>query len=455
MKNPTQNEYTLKPHVGFYRGENKVHMTKYNDPISLNFKLLIDYDKPYGLLADEKYTNSALAYLKRIGEDGRYYMLATWIQNLKTLVKNYEFLFVGIEGLDMIQNMKPGHMPTVDDKLVISIRETIDLRVQALITNYNQIWYDHTRGVEILPINLRRFDMSIVVFSGGVFNMKKYDKISYKTPGEAPIDAEILPTIRKLSDDFFNFEGIQEFNHVIYNLIDAQIMPYESGKTFAAEVSNEEHNVVKNMLTINYKFCNYSGTFNNVSGKMNYGYWLAAMSEINKLNPEEQPDPTFLQKVKQGLTDKFTEFTTLSNYKNIGQQILSDTTDTLRQKLSNTEAALFSNVGVVGDVLSKVSLEYGQQMVQNTIDLGINKLEEKLVDDPLARINNMLFNNFSNNLYDAFKTQPKPEGIALQELDPNTPKPKHQLFDEGYTELPTQDGIRYVDNQNIYGRKKL
>ena len=80
-----------------------------------------------------------------------------------------------VEGLEVIQNRKPGHVFTEEDKLNIIIRETVDMRVQSLINDYNHIWYDHVRGVEVLPQNLREFDMFIMLYDVNYYNTMLYD----------------------------------------------------------------------------------------------------------------------------------------------------------------------------------------------------------------------------------------------------------------------------------------
>ena len=462
---PSQDMRALAPHQ-LIRGEQKAYLMRYSDPVSLNFKLIIDYTKPYGLLADKTYVNSALAYLERIGETERVTMLEVWISNLKSLIKDYEFLFLSVEGLDAIVGMKPGHYPTPDDKITFSIRETIDLKVQSLIANYHHIWYDDTRGVEVLPINLRRFDLSVVVFSSGYYNMMIYDEIATKSDpltgnpistARSAIDKKIFPTIRKLSDASWAFDQINDFNHMIYDLTDCTIVKEDSGKSLITEVSNEETSVAKNSLVLNYKFCKFSGSFNNTFGTVNYGNYLALMADLHKFDTAST-DGTFLQNLKNRLSErvtaKFNSLTDVDAYTNAGKRIMDGTMDQLRQKLTNLEAAVFSKSSVIGDIWNKISIGYGEQLIQNTINLGISTGVDRFVNDPLTKVNNILFDNFSSNIYDMFRQDNMTQqGTTVIENDVNKPE-RERLFGDVGPEEQTQQGIRF-ENRNIYNRQGL
>lgn len=461
----TKNYYALKRYHAYVQGEQKAWSAKFADPLTLNFKIIIDYDKPYGLLADENNVNSALAYLLRIGEKNRYNMLKVWIQNLKTLIKNYEFLFISVEGLDIIQNFKPYNMFTDEEKLQFILRETADMRVMSLLTNYRQIWYDNTRGVEVLPVNLRRFDLSVIVFSSGYFNMLFYDDVIGGKDDEDSINRLVFPTVKKLSDGFFNYDGIEKFNHVIYNLYDCQIDNQESGKSFASEVLNEQNSdFVKVPISLIYKFANYSGRFSNISGTVDYGALLASVSALHTgwgvyenevtLEDERHPDNNRLRlisdetkfgdQVKKLIQEKKDDFT-WNNIKDAGRKIGTDTLKTLEQKLNNLESKILDKTSVIGNILNKVSVDYGAQMIKNTIDLGINTIEKQYIDDPLTRVNNMLFNNFSNNLVDAFKREGPPKGATLM-TDEQQPKNYPDYEGNETTNTNSPNGVKYQQN---------
>ena len=78
LDNAHRNSYDFKP-------EHRARRSQFTDPFIPNFKLLVDFDKPYGLFADENNQNSALAYIKRVfgNNSPRYLMLKSFIEQFK------------------------------------------------------------------------------------------------------------------------------------------------------------------------------------------------------------------------------------------------------------------------------------------------------------------------------------------------------------------------------------
>lgn len=432
-------KFKLGHFTNFVTSETRAMMAKYADPLTVNFKIIIDYDKPYGLFAPEDNIDSALAYLKRIGQDVRYEMLKTWIENFKFLVKEYDFLILGIEGLDIIQNHNPSHVFTEEDKLSITIRETADMYVQALLTNWRQIWFDDIRKVEVLPINLRRFDINVLIFSSGYYNMLFYDDDT--NSGKELIETKIFPTVRKLSQEQFSEKTMEQFNHVLFSVGDCSINNDESGKPFTASVINEQNSdFIKNNLTLNFRFGYYSGLFNNISGEANFGALLA-------LSAAQQQGTRVAEKIKTDIKDKLSQ---------AGKDLKSSTVKTLTTKLDNMKKMVLSKNSVVGDILSKMTVDYASQMIKNTIDLGINKAYDTLVVDPMTKINNMLFMNFGNNLYELIENNKRQNVDSNVDLIINE-KPitvYNKTFDAQNVVTNVEHGVKF-DNLNIYSGNNL
>lgn len=384
-------KFKLGKFAEFLTPEIKAMLAKYADPLTLNYKLLMNYDKPYGLFADEKHVDSALAYLKRIGQDSRYEMLKIWLENFHFLLTDFEFLMLAVEGLNEIQNINPSHVFTEENKLNFVIRETADIFVQSLLTNYRQIWFDDIRRVEVLPINLRRFDINVLVYSSGYYNMLFYDKPTEVEVGpqqEENPQHKIFPTLRKLSYLDGSEKSMSEFNYVLYTLGDCSINNEESGKEFAATISNEQNSdFIKNNITLNYRFANYTGLFNNISGEANFGTLLA-------LSAAQEQGSKVAEEINKSLKEKL---------KNAGKTLKEGTVKTLNTKLDNIKKTLRSNNSVIGDLASKMTIEHATKMVKNTIDLGINSVYDKAINDPFTKLNNLVYRNFGNNIYDSIK----------------------------------------------------
>lgn len=441
--------YNLDKYKDYSTGEQRAFFSKYTDPLTLNFKLLIDFDATTGLFAAEENVNSALAYLKRIGpqENTRYEMLKHFIEVFKTFIKDYDFLILEIIGLDIIHNAKAfEQFIEEEDKIEVRIRETSDMLIQGLLATYRHIWFDNKRGVEVIPINLRRFNMNVLVFSAGYFNMLFYDdspEFKDEVENDSINERLIYPTIKKLDDRTFKNVSSEKYNHILFSIQGCSINNEESGKSFVETVSNEmSSDYVKNTMVFNFRFAEYSGRFNNIMGDMDFLKLLTLMSAQNKVMNADKLD---------------NESTSLSSIlkdtlKNSFNSLKTSTLQTVKSKAQNQINKLTSKNSVIGDILSKMNPEYATQMIQNTIDVGINKIETKYIDDPISRINNMLFQNFSNDLIDIYKNSiPTNKNISLIENTNNN----NDINSSNYVPIVknnVQKGITF-GTANIYNRK--
>lgn len=265
--------YKLGKLTEFITGEQKALTDPMNDPTTLNFKFFLDFSKKSGLLADESNVDSALAYLKRIGEIGRYELLKKWISNFKNIIENYEHLFLGIEGLDIIQNVEPEkHFGSDEDKINLKIYEPIDMKMQSLIVAYRHIVFDNVRNVEVLPTNLQRFNCAVFVFNYGYYN-----SLLYGDTNSGDIENLLFPTIEKLAKNEFS-----KMNHMLFRIEKCKIDISESGKSFLSNVNNEMNSeFVTNNFVFKFKHANYTGRFNDLFGQFDIDSYII-LSTIQK-----------------------------------------------------------------------------------------------------------------------------------------------------------------------------
>ena len=436
----------------FITPEVRAYQAKFADPLTQCFKLMVDFDKPYGLLADKSHADSALAYLNRIGETIRYEMLVRWIEIFETFIKNYDFLILGIEGLDAIVNMKPHEVFTENDKLVFNIRETSDMLCQSLLTQYRHIWYDNERGVEVLPANLRRFDIGVLVFSAGYYNMALYDVLENNGLVDSDVETKIFPTIKKLSDKHFHDNSNNYgFNHHLITLGDAQINNEESGKSFFSSITNEPSSeFVKNTIALNYRFAEYKGTFNNLFGEFDFVKALAFAAAQDRFSNEIEGKT----KQKASMRDFFAK--TKDAFKNN----TIDTVDRLKSRPQAYMNSIISPNTSIGNALKNITdPNLVPKLVKNTIDLGIQNIENRYVFDPLTRLNNMVMKSFSDNLVSVYnnylRPDTKPNNSVKLMGDDNTDNPKSEHTPE-YTPGSVPSDLRYgttFGTGNVYNRK--
>ena len=424
--------------------ETRLYKARYIDPLTLNFKLMIDWDRVDGLLASEinpntnqPNINSALNYLNRIGEVERHDILELWIHNFKKLVRDYDFLLQSVEGIDAITNQKPGNMFTEGDKLSFNFNETSDMRIQSLITTYRHIWYDDVRMVEVLPENLRLFDLSVLIYAGGYYNMGIYDE--YDIFGDVPLIAcgnnnekQIFPTLRKLSDEYFNEKTKEHnFSYHLINVEGCQFNSEDNGKKFFETLTNEQGNeIIKNTMVMNYKFGEFSAIFNNLFGPNNLADGLATISNIN--NNEKG---NYWSRLKSALKTESDDF--LSNVK--------------CRSLDYSKL-----LGPLQNIVEMVAPENVAKALGNMGDKGFTALED-IAFSQITKLGNIVMSNLPTDLMSSLKN------LNVVANDKNRVKTmefegtKSEAFtsEDGNISTVSSDnsitGVTFEDN-NIYDR---
>ena len=173
------------------------------------FKIYFNFNTNYGLLGGNynnlNNINTASGYLKNLANlydsDGnspinlkdRVRCLTKFINGLSYVSEFSPWFFKGVNGLNEIR----GSYVDVDDFenkniSIICGEESLDMRLGTLFDLYNFAIYDNLHNKEIIPKNLRKFEMSILFFhipikkyqtgftslSGNTFNNKEIDLIN-------------------------------------------------------------------------------------------------------------------------------------------------------------------------------------------------------------------------------------------------------------------------------------
>ena len=472
----------LKRQSTYLSSEILSYSAKYTDPLSLSFKCLFEYGKPYGLFADEIYPDSALAYLKRIGEEGRYQLLKNWIHTWKDFMRYYDWLFLTVDGLEGVQNANPhDNFKEEEAKITFTVREPLDMSFQALLTIYRQIWFDDIRQVEILPANLRRFDMYVLVYPVGIYNSAFYDECGNPEPYESMItktkdlakntingavdtifgnnsegkedpniELKMFPTARKLSlsEHHVVMKHSEEYNHQTYIFGDCQINNTESGKTFATSITNEAGggDIVKNTLCMSYRFGRYKGRYNNVFGDLDCAKLLCFWSKLQR-EQKILVDRENLS-IKSKLTDGFSSY--LDKLKDSASDTLKDMGNTLVDKADSTLGRMIGGgTAPIGNVYKDYDIfnpDYLTKMVKNTFEQGIDKASGGFVGG-FNKLDNLTYNNFSNEMFglytDVFRR--KSQANSPKEFKNNTPT----------TVVNNKPSLFAKSNDNIYKRKNF
>ena len=269
MFNPSKNKDGIIPNTesnNFKRGTGEGDFLKlYQDPTSIGFKLFFINisDATYksnegtqttiqsastinstGLFGNVGDTNSALYYLKSIGDNARFDMLVDFKKLLSKLNTDYPWYFQSIDGLNEAWS-RDYKMPKFKKEVTITCLESIDLRITALMDLYRKIAFDWTNRRVILPDNLRKFELSIKIYD--IRNFQK-DPDKYKPKSEKDVRNEN----KALQNSEFLGEDWSVTNQVTFNLTHCEFMPDESGNMFST-ISNNSYDNAAQSIKISYE----------------------------------------------------------------------------------------------------------------------------------------------------------------------------------------------------------
>ena len=111
---------------------------------------------------------SAIKFLYNVGEPERALMLKKFNITLKSISEKTPWYFQSVAGIDSLykhgyENESRGTKGLTDASITISTLDSIDFRLTALKDLYRKAAYDRKYRRWILPVNMRRFRMSILV----------------------------------------------------------------------------------------------------------------------------------------------------------------------------------------------------------------------------------------------------------------------------------------------------
>jgi hypothetical protein len=129
--------------------------------------------RPIGTNTLDSYTfyDSAAEYLARIGSPARQNYLEIFIKMLYDIQTKAPWYFQSIAGAGDLYKIDPAiNFRGKDKVLTVECLESIDLRVSLLADLYRNLAFDMQGMREVLPINLRTFNMNLHVLEFRKFN---------------------------------------------------------------------------------------------------------------------------------------------------------------------------------------------------------------------------------------------------------------------------------------------
>lgn len=148
---------------------NGVLNLSYSDPTYLAFRVFFDLESAGGLFGLEAHQNTALTYLKNIGDENRYNALKKLIQLLSAIQTSARHCFASIDGLQDAWNQNINDILIKDKKISLKLTESVDWRMTTIASLIRYICYDFERKVYVLPQNLRSFNMVVYVTELRIF----------------------------------------------------------------------------------------------------------------------------------------------------------------------------------------------------------------------------------------------------------------------------------------------
>jgi len=134
------------------------------DPSIIAFRLMFDFNTSPLLTIDETNKNTAHSYLLSINELERAAYLKHFVEVLKFISNDMSWYFQAIEGLDEIWKRDFSN-PVVSKDITIECLDDVTFKMTGLIDLYRKACFDFENIREVVPHNLRKFNMGVYVFN--------------------------------------------------------------------------------------------------------------------------------------------------------------------------------------------------------------------------------------------------------------------------------------------------
>lgn len=252
----------------------------FDEPAWFYFKIFFDFDTGHGLFggllnSDVFHTapNGAARYLYNVGDmyreenpKDRINALYKFTSILSYICNNAPWYFKGVHGLDKLS------IPIVDEfskerSIEIELNpDAIDMRLTTLMSLYKYACWDDYNHKEIIPENLRKFNMSIIIFQTPLrylhtsfMTNKKMEFMGIDVNGLAGgLGGKLLNTIGKEKVNYktiagYNGEIQDRMSFKIYSLYDCEFDMETFAGVIPGSMSNEEpFQLGKNSIKITY-----------------------------------------------------------------------------------------------------------------------------------------------------------------------------------------------------------
>ena len=235
----------INERVSFQKGLDSIA----TQPAWLYFKLFFKFDSSYGLLGGimrssdgNKFAanNTAIQYLTRnYGKSSdnmgaRRKSLVKFVRSLSYISSYAPWFFKSVKDVNNALNMNLNNLTAEKSIEIECSEEATDLRLLTLMDFYKYAAYDSINQKEILPENLRKFDLDIVVFQSPIRYLQTSTRdLKGRTTLYKNLNAANMTD--RMSFKLFSFQGC-EIDYSTLNTMLPQTFsnqaPFQSSPTF-------------------------------------------------------------------------------------------------------------------------------------------------------------------------------------------------------------------------------
>ena len=218
------------------------------EPAWFYFKIFFNFNDSKGLfggiMTDEIPITSALRYLYGIRQfyksskiEDRILALARFTYTLSYINSISPWFFIGINGANKLNEFNLNELTKEKSIDILCNGDAIDMRLNSLLDMYKYACYDEINQKEIIPQNLRKFDMSIVImnapikyFQTAMLTAAKTTKIGQVGHNGDTLLNKAIAGINKISGllagssvNTFDYKSINGNNNGIDNMLSFQM----------------------------------------------------------------------------------------------------------------------------------------------------------------------------------------------------------------------------------------
>lgn len=186
----------------------------YDNNAELSDEEKIEYSEIESLFSENTHYydfNSAWAFLKLNGENERAEKLEHFVTLLSDISSKSPWYFSSVSGVQEALERKFAEDGKLDmnerKKITIScLPDAFDNRIGTLLELYRDVTWSWTHKKEIIPANLRKFDMAIYIFEAPEHNWhNNYEIIGTKNPSKFKVGYKMI----EFHDCEFNYNSIK------------------------------------------------------------------------------------------------------------------------------------------------------------------------------------------------------------------------------------------------------